>query len=282
VLALASAGALNWGFVAQHGGAASLPPLELRRPVRMLRLLFAQRAWLAGFLVGIAGWAFYVAALRVAPLSLVQGVSAGGIGLLALLADRPLPRREVTGVTAALGGLLLLSISLAGGSAAGRQPPWSHVGVWVAVSLLAAAFAARAQLGLAAGILYATGDVATKAAVVGGGRLAFVPVVLACHGLAFLALQLGFQRGSVLETAGVATLVTNAVPIAAGVLVFSEHLPGGALGALRIVGFAAVVAGAVSLTVRRRPTPDAILRVPRKGGGPRVISDSSGSGGASG
>jgi hypothetical protein len=226
--------------------------------VQSLRALFTHRRWLAGFLVGIGGWVIYVAALRFAPLSLVQAVSAGGIGLLALLADRPLAPRERVGVAVALGGLTLLGISLAGGSSSGRQPPWTHVAAWLALSVLAAGLAAGptkrllaagAGLGLAAGILYAAGDVGTKAAVAGGGRLAFVPAFLACHGLAFVALQLGFQRGGVLATAGVATLLTNAVPIAAGVIVFHEHLPGGALGALRAVAFAAVVAGAALLAV---------------------------------
>src|SRR5206468_1979188 len=95
-----------------------------------------------------------------------------------------------------------------------------------------------------AGLMYAAGDVATKAAAGGGGRLAFVPVLLACHGLAFVFLQLGFQRGSALATAGVATLLTNALPIAAGIALFHERLPGGALGGLRALAFAAVVVGA--------------------------------------
>src|SRR5262249_60219664 len=92
---------------------------------------------------------------------------------------------------------------------------WRTVAVWIAASIVAAALAvgvggrvlrSGAGFGLAAGLLYAAGDVATKAAVVGGARLAFVPAVLACHGLAFVALQLGFQRGGALATAGVATL----------------------------------------------------------------------------
>jgi hypothetical protein len=202
-----------------------------------------------------------VAALRLAPLSLVQAVSAGGIGLLALLADRPLAGTERVGVAVALGGLALLAVSLAGGSTAGTQPPWVHVAAWMTLSGVAAGLATGppsrglapgAGLGLAAGILYAAGDVGTKAAVAGGGRLAFVPAFLACHGLAFVALQLGFQRGSVLATAGVATLLTNAVPIAAGVLVFHEHLPGGGLGIVRAVAFATVVAGAALLAVSLR------------------------------
>jgi enterochelin esterase-like enzyme len=105
-----------------------------------------------------------------------------------------------------------------------------------------------AGLGSAAGILYAAGDVGTKAAVSGGFHIWFVPALLACHGLAFVALQLGFQRGGALTTAGLATLWTNALPIVAGMVVFGEPLPGGVLGAARIAAFVAVVAGAALLT----------------------------------
>src|SRR5262249_18273862 len=96
--------------------------------------------------------------------------------------------------------------------------------------------------------LYAAGDVGTKAVVSGGFHVGFVPALLACHGLAFVALQLGFQRGGALTTAGLATLWTNALPIVAGMIVFGEPLPGGVLGVARIAAFAAVVAGAALLT----------------------------------
>src|SRR5207244_2349142 len=99
----------------------------------------------------------------------------------------------------------------------------------------------------AAGILYAAGDVATKAAVGGGAHLVFFAPMLASHGLAFVCLQLAFQRGRALATAGLASLVTNALPIVAGPALFGEALPGGGAGVLRGVAFAAVVAGAAAL-----------------------------------
>ena len=102
--------------------------------------------------------------------------------------------------------------------------------------------------GIAAGVLYASGDVATKAAVGGGAAVAFVVAVLACHGLAFVALQLGFQRGGALATAGVSTLFTNALPILAGTVLFHEGLPGSVLGAVRVVAFVAVAGGAALLS----------------------------------
>jgi len=253
-VALASAAALNWGFYAQHGAASSLPALQIRHPLRSLRLLFTSPRWVLGFVTGLGGWALYVLALALAPLSLVQAVSAGGVGLLALFvgSSQGLSRREWMGVSCAVVGLALLGASLAGHVASGTGAAWSGVALWVAASACAAVLApalvaGAAGFGLAAGTLYAAGDVATKAATSGSARLAFIPIVLACHGLAFVCLQLGFQRGGALASAGLATLLTNALPILAGMTLFDEGLPGGAQGALRVLAFVAVVAGAAVL-----------------------------------
>jgi len=242
-LALASAITLNWGYVAQHGAASALPPLSLRRPIASLRALFTHRRWLAGFTVGLGGWVLYVGALALAPLSLVQATSAGGIGVLALLVPERLTPTERWGVGVAITGLALLAVSL-GGSTHGSHGSSLGVALWLAGSAVAAGCAAGlrtgAALGAAAGFLYAAGDVATKA--VAGGKLVFVPALLAAHGLAFACLQLGFQRGRALTTVGLATLLTNSLPIAAGIVLFSEHA-----GVLRIASFVLVVAGAVLL-----------------------------------
>lgn len=260
LLALASAAALNWGYVVQHGVTAQAPPLSLRHPIVSLRSLFTNLRWLAGFLAGIGGWVLYVAALALAPLSLVQAASAGGIGLLALLVWRTtgtsLHRRESAGVAIAVLGLVLLGVSLAGQRPGGGHGSWIAVAAWMATSVVVAALAAGpgarllttgAGFGIAAGVLYAAGDVGTKAAVGGGLWLLVVPAVLAAHGTAFVALQFGFQRGGALATAGVATLFTNALPILAGVVIYHEVLPTGILGVLRAGAFAAVIVGAAFL-----------------------------------
>jgi hypothetical protein len=250
VLAVVSAVAINGGYALQHAAAATLPPLRVRRPLHSLLLLVRHGSWLAGFFAGIGGWVLYVAALRLAPLSLVQAASAGGIAVLAVRAGKLRPHERV-GVAAATGGLLLLALSLAPHTTAGRASP-AAVAAWMAVSVAVAAGAVLlvrggAGLGTAAGVLYAAGDVGTKIAVLGGTMLAFAPGILAAHGLAFVSLQLAFQRGRRLATAGLAVLWTNALPIAAGMLLFGESLPSGWRGALRLVAFALVLAGAVSL-----------------------------------
>jgi hypothetical protein len=253
VLAVLSAVGISGGYALQHSVASRLPKLELRRPLHSLVSLFRSRRWAVGFFGGIAGWALYVEALRLAPLSLVQAASAGGIGLLAFGGGK-LPPSERIGVAAALGGLVLLAVTL------GAHAPTSRgdvlpVVLWIVASVAVAGTLARllpgaAGLGTAAGLLYAAGDVGTKAAVGGGGRLLFVPVLLACHGLAFVSMQLAFQRGGRLASAGLAVLWTNAVPIAAGMALFAEALPGGFRGGLRVAAFALVLLGAVALSRR--------------------------------
>jgi hypothetical protein len=273
-LSLASAAALSWGFVIQHGAAASLPTLTLRRPLWSLGRLFGARRWLFGFVLGLAGWGLYVGALALAPLALVQAVSAGGIALIAALSG-PVSDLERAAVGLAVLGLVLLALSLVGAPTPTGHGSTTAAAAWVAVSLVAAATAAGpgarflvggAGLGIAAGVLYAAGDVATKAALPGGGRFAFVPVLLACHGLAFAALQLGFQRGGALATAGMASLWTNALPIVAGTLLFAEALPSGVRGAVRVVAFSCVVIAAALLArpAERELTDQSVNRTLRR------------------
>jgi len=263
-LAAGSALALNWAYFTQHQQASKLPPLSARRPLHSLLLLFSDRRWLAGFTIGIGGWVLYVAALSFGALSLVQAASAGGIGILALLVWRlggvRLSGREWGGVGLAISGLVLLAVSLARSGTThpfAAHASWVGVAAWMAATgVLAAAFAGPfsrllaggAGLGVAAGLCYAAGDVGTKAAVGGGARLLLALPVLTAHGLGFVFLQLGFQRGGALNTAGVATLFTNAVPIAAGMVLYGDGLPTGGLGVARLLSFAAVVAGAALLT----------------------------------
>lgn len=259
LVTLASAALLNYAYLVEHGAASRLPALSARHPLRTLRILLSNRRWLLGFVSEGCAWGLYVLAVALAPLALVQAVSAAGIGILAVLASRltgvSLAPRERRGVWLAILGLALLGVSLAGGSDEGTRGDWFEVLLWVAASFGVAGVAIRAARrfdagvanGIATGIFFAAGDVATKTVVHGGARLAFVPAMLAAYGFGTICLQLGFQKASALKTAGIATLLTNALPIAAGMTIYDEPLPGGVYGALRVVSFFAVVVGAVAL-----------------------------------
>jgi hypothetical protein len=264
-LALLSTAALSYGFYLQHSASGRLPTLAVRHPLRSLSSLFTNWQWLAGFVTGLSGWALYIIALGFAPLSLVQATSAGGVGLLALLVrlgGGSLSRADRVAVAASVGGLLLLGLSLPGGASHAAPLAWEVPLAWTLVSLALAGIAAvpaaavlrpGAGLAAAAGLLYSAGDVATKAAVDGTSPvLLFWALLLVCHGLAFASLQLAFQRGTALATAGVSTLLTNVLPILAGVIVFTEQMPGGAAGLLRGLGFAGAVIGATLLAATSR------------------------------
>ena len=273
LLALLSTAALSYGFYLQHTASGTLPTLTLRHPLSSLAALFSNWQWLAGFVTGLSGWALYIVALGFAPLSLVQATSAGGVGLLALLVrlgGGSLLRPERLAVATSVAGLLLLALSLPAGASHAAAPDWTAPLSWVLASMLLAGIAAApaaamlrpgAGLAIASGLLYAAGDVATKAAV---GRISpvilFAALLLVCHGLAFVALQLSFQRGTALATAGVSTLLTNVLPILAGLTVFAEHMPGGPAGIARGLGFAGAVLGATLLAATGRAAAPAAAR----------------------
>ena len=257
VLALLAALALNVGFFVQHGAANTMVTLSVRHPFSSARQLVTNRQWMLGYGAGWIGWGLYIAALALAPLSLVQSVSAGGVGILAILAHRlgtPLTRQEWIGTYIAVGGLVLLGLTLT--SAITPTAP-AHMMTLIVVIAAGAALAgllgllARkthpgAILGCAAGLLFGVGDLATKGAVDGVGLL-FIPILAVCTALAFVTLQGAFQRGRVLETAGSSTLVNNLIPIVGGIFVFHEPIPPGLAGVARVASFAAVVVGAVLL-----------------------------------
>jgi hypothetical protein len=266
VLALASTLLVNLAYLRQHQAVGVLPTLSLRRPVRSLRLLLGSTRWLQGFAMESGGFVLYVAALALAPLALVQSVCAGGVGILAFAsaraAKRRVNRREALGAGAAVTGLLLLSLSLIGGDYSGSPAPLTGAGLWLGVTLALATIvflarrwlAAAAACGVAGGLFFSCGDIAMKVATQGGVRLAFACVALPSYLLGTSVLQIGYQAGGALTVAGIATLLTNALPIAAGPLLFGETLPSGPLGVLRVLAFATVVAGA-SLLARPQPTP---------------------------
>ena len=260
-LALASTTLTNVAYLREHDAASSLPPLSWRRPRESVRLLLTNRRWLEGFGLESTGFGLYVVALALASIALVQSVAAGGIGVLAFVsarvARRRLGRRELAGVAIAVLGLAALGISLAGGGSGGDSDVetlpillWLSGTVGVAFLVLTVgrrAIGTAAAEGIAGGLFFSIGDISTKVATQGGLHVAFAVGVVSGYALGTWLLQLGYQRGAALTVAGMATLLTNALPIAAGPAVLEEPVPSGALGVVRVLAFGLVTAGAILL-----------------------------------
>ena len=260
VLAALSTTITSLAYLREHDAAAALPVLSMRRPLHSLRLLLSDRTWLVGFAMETAGFLLYAGALALAALSLVQSINAGGIGVLAYVSarmgHRRLGRRELSGVILSVLGLLVLAVSLVGGITAGGHGSTAAILLWLGASGGAAALVlllGRALVGpavaagIAGGLLFSIGDISTKLVTQGGVRIGFLVTLILGYLLGTVLLQVGYQAGGALTVAGVATLLTNALPIAAGTVVLDEPVPSGAFGGLRILAFAAVTVGGVLL-----------------------------------
>ncbi len=230
-LAAASTTAISVAYIREHDAAAKMPPLSLRRPWHTVRLLLSNRPWLTAFGLETAGFSLYAAALGLASLALVQSVSAGGIGVLAYITarvtGRGLGRRELAGVILSCLGLLALGISLAGGAEEGSEGELAWIIIWIGASggVALAVLLLRGRgldmtravaSGVAGGLCFSIGDISTKIATEGGARVAFIVPLVLGYLLGTLLLQVGYQSGEALTVAGIATLLTNALPIAAG------------------------------------------------------------------
>jgi drug/metabolite transporter (DMT)-like permease len=269
VLAVATALASIVGFLYKHRGAVESPAVDWRRPVWSSLVLFRSRWYTLGVLIATAGWGLHVAALSLAPISLVQATIAGGLVMLTAVADRffahQVTRREWVGVALAAAGLAFLAATLDGG---GDSAHSSYEGATLAlfVSLVAAAGLgvavlgrgtprAGVLLGASAGLLWAASDTSIKAlsdhlgdgvAAILLSPLAAVIALASLVGLLVSARSL--QLGPAVAVIAVTSVAANALTIAAGPIVFSEPLPSeGFELAVRIVAFALVI-GAAALT----------------------------------
>jgi drug/metabolite transporter (DMT)-like permease len=268
VMALVTALMSILGFLLKHRGAVAAPDVEWRHPLRSTIDLFRSPVYAIGCVVATTSWGFHVAALGLAPISLVQAVIAGGLVLLTVLADRvfghSVTRREWIGVALTAVGLAFLAATLEGtadsahadyatGTLAG------YVGLATVAGLAVVPLARwRAHdgilLALSAGLLWGGSDVAIKALSghtdLGLGvlvhPLAAVILVLSLVGLLVSARSL--QLGPVVPVITVTSATANVFTIASGSIVFQEPLPEEPTAvALRLLAFVLVI-GAAALT----------------------------------
>src|SRR5919106_5561764 len=112
LLSLCCAVATNFGFLLKHRGACAAPDVNWRHPLRSAAGLFRSKWFAIGMLVAVFAWLLHVAALALAPLSIVQVVISGGLVFLTVLADRlfgfSVGPRQWIGVGCTALGLVLL------------------------------------------------------------------------------------------------------------------------------------------------------------------------------
>jgi drug/metabolite transporter (DMT)-like permease len=249
LLALACALATNIGFLYKHRGACAAPAVNMHRPLRSARSLFASKLFAIGMVIATGAWVFHVAALSMAPLSLVQAVLASGVVLLAVMAERlfglRIGRRQWMGLGLMAGGLVLLGLTLP--AAHGADSRFSLPGMIafeasliVGGTLLIAGPRIGAprehhgfMLGAASGILFGVSDIAIKAmsGLVGTHGIAglLTPWLLVCIAAsiaAFYASAKGLQDGEAIPVIAITGTAANVSGIVGGILVFGDPLSG--------------------------------------------------------
>jgi hypothetical protein len=267
LLALATALASIVGFLLKHRGAVNAPAVEWRRPVRSSLALFRSPVYTLGILVATGSWGLHVAALSLAPISLVQSVIAGGLVLLTVVADRAfgltVTRREWIGVALTAAGLATLAATL-GDTGDSAHSNWGAASLALYAGLVAVAGLvliplsalrpAREGIGLAvsAGLLWGASDVTIKAL---SGRLDDLGAAVVVHPLAAVILLLSLigmvvsarslQLGPPIPVIAATSATANVFTIAAGPVVFREPLPDDPLElTLRLAAFALVIVAA--------------------------------------
>jgi hypothetical protein len=270
ILALGCAAIANIGLLCQHRGAVRAPEIRFSHPLRSAAGLFRSRWWTIGFAIGCVAWGLHVAALSIAPLSLVQAVIAGGLALLAFPARQwfgiTMGRRELLGLGLAAAGLAFLTLTASGsGEARDGYSQSAMLGfeggaVAIGAALLLSAHGERGVrhggllLGASAGVLLGVSDVAIKALAssVLSSPLALISpwtAIAVIGGIgAFYALARSLQLGDPVEVAVFASVASNIAAISGGVLVFGDPIGSGAVAIVaRAAAFMAVIAAAALL-----------------------------------
>jgi drug/metabolite transporter (DMT)-like permease len=278
-LALICALATNVAFLYKHRGAVLAPPVRMRHPLRSAADLFHSRWFTVGWIVAVGAWGLHVAALALAPLSIVQAVLSGGLVFLAVLAERyfgfHIGRRQWVGLLITAVGLAV--IGLTSGRGAGEETPGYALAALIVVECailgLATGFAIVSHrlglspagqgmlLGAAAGALFGVSDIAIKylTDAVEGGLIELISpwtfAALAASVVAFYASARGLQLGPGVEVIALTSVAANLVAIVGGILVFRDPIGTGPVEITgRMLAFGLVIAGAALMPAPMRAT----------------------------
>jgi hypothetical protein len=269
LLALGCAFVANLGFFYKHRGANDVPKVQMTHPLRSIKELFSSKWFTIGMITATGSWGLHVAALALAPMSVIQVSLAAGVVFIAVMADRlfgfEVGRRQWIGLSLTAAGLVLLGVTLPA-----MHGAHAHFSAPAMISFEAGLFAVGGlllmgprmggrvehhgvMLGAASGILFGVSDTAIKAltGIVGAhgflGLLLspWLGVAIAASILAFFASARGLQDGEAVPVIAVTGTAANIAGISGGIVVFGDPMAGSALGvSLQALAFVLVIVAA--------------------------------------
>lgn len=283
LLALACAFVANLGFFYKYRGANDVPKVQVMHPWRSVRALYSSKWFTLGMITATASWALHVAALSLAPMSVIQVSLAAGVVFIAVMADRlfgfQVGRRQWLGLFLTAAGLVLLGVTLP--AMHGVHSRFSDVAM---ISFEATLFGLGGllimgpriggriehhgiMLGAASGILFGVSDTAIKALTGITGAHGFVGLLLSpwlavailASIVAFFASARGLQEGEAVPVIAVTGTAANIAGIAGGIVVFGDPVAGSTAGVL-LQGLAFVL---VIVAAALMPAPVRAAGVPQ-------------------
>lgn len=266
LLALACAFVANLGFFYKYRGANDVAKVQVSHPLRSVRALYSSKWFALGMVIATASWGLHVAALALAPMSVVQVSLAAGVVFIAVMADRlfgfQVGARQWVGLSLTAVGLVTLGLTLP--AMHGAHAQFSSVAM---ISFEAGLFGLGGllimgpriggpvehhgvMLGAASGILFGVSDTAIKAltgisaahGVVGLVLSPWLLVAVMASIVAFYASARGLQDGEAVPVIAVTGTAANIAGIAGGIIVFGDPMAGSPVGvALQAAAFVLVV-----------------------------------------
>jgi drug/metabolite transporter (DMT)-like permease len=252
LIALAAALCFELSYVLQALEVRAVPAMP-RPGLGALRPLASRPRWMLGIILGLAGFALQVLALRHAPLTLVQPVLASGLlvllGFSVLVLHERVGKRELVAVVAIIAGVS--AIALAEPERGQSSKAMAFTIVIVVLGLVAAQAFVRRHPRVSA--LLASAIASDAIAALAAAKAArSLPDLLPSTGWAVLAALGGIvtlaaesaalQRRGAARVAPVVMAGQVAVPVALAPLLLGERWSSSPLGAgLLLGGLAAVV-----------------------------------------
>jgi drug/metabolite transporter (DMT)-like permease len=251
--------------------------------VSLIGKLVRNRKWLGATALGLAGWPLEIAALLLAPLTVVQPCLVSGLILLLWLGATRLGetpgRREYLAVGAIVAGV-------AGVAWAAPQRTTEHAGTAATAAALAlvaipvfAPYLLRRQASrigflmvLCAGCGYAWTAIASKLLTdeLAAGALlvacAWLATAVASEGLALLSEMSALQRRSATHVAPVMFVVQILVPVILAPLIFEERWSTTPLDGAALVAFMAVAVAGTGLLASSKTVGAVLDKAHREGG----------------
>ncbi len=281
LLALACAFVANLGFFYKYRGANDVPKVQVLHPWRSVRALYSSKWFTLGMITATASWGLHVAALALAPMSVIQVSLAAGVVFIAVMAERlfgfEVGRRQWVGLSLTAAGLVLLGVTLPA-----MHGAHSHFSDAAMISFEAVLFGIGGlllmgprmggpvehhgmMLGAASGVLFGVSDTAIKAltgitgahGLVGLVLSPWLAVAILASIVAFFASARGLQDGDAVPVIAVTGTAANIAGIAGGIVVFGDPMAGSTTGVvLQAFAFLLVIVAAALM-----PAPVRAARV---------------------